>query len=168
VETVPFTGRADITTYTLRDAPVLASMLSLASFTGFFDTLRGNGIVFTKFRTPFTLHKDVLTIKEAKTHGDALGMTIDGTITFPKQSMDLKGTIVPSYSLNTVLGKVPVIGAALMGGEGKGLLAASYSITGLTSDPQVSVNPLSILTPGFLRGLFDIFDKPTEVEEVEE
>ena len=162
-------ANADITAYTVKHAPVLAKILSLVSFTGFLDTLQGKGIIFTKLRAPFTLSNDVLTVHDAKTHGDAMGMTLDGTITFPKQTLDLHGTIVPSYSLNTVLGKVPLIGAALMGGEGKGIFAASYNIKGSGAEPDVNVNPLSILTPGFLRGLFDIFDTPTKsVDEDEE
>jgi hypothetical protein len=161
-------ARADITAYTVKDAPVLAKILSLASLSGFFDTLRGKGILFHKLRAPFTLSKDLLTVTEAKTYGDAIGMTIEGNIIFPKQTLDLHGTIVPSYSLNTVLGNVPIIGAALMGGEGKGVFAASYSIKGSGNEPEVSVNPLSILTPGFLRGLFDIFDRPTRTTDDEE
>lgn len=161
-------ARADISSYTIKNAPVLAKMLSLASLTGFFDTLQGNGIIFNKLRAPFTLTKDVLTVKDAKTYGDAMGMTIEGTITFPKQTLDLSGTIVPSYSANTVLGKIPLIGNALMGGEGQGIFAASYSIKGSGNEPEVRVNPLSILTPGFLRGLFDIFDSPSKTDDEEE
>ncbi len=161
-------ANADVNAYTVKNAPVLAKILSLASLSGIFDTMRGKGIEFVKLRAPFTLSNDVITVHDAKTHGDAIGMTIDGTITFPKQTLDLHGTIVPSYSLNTVLGNVPFIGAALMGGEGKGIFAASYTIKGLGSEPEVSVNPLSILTPGFLRGLFDIFDRPAKTDDENE
>jgi hypothetical protein len=42
----------------------------------------------------------------------------------------------------------------LLGGEGQGLFAANYQVTGSAADPQVSVNPLSALAPGFLRRLF--------------
>lgn len=163
-----FKGKADITEYKVKDAPVLAKILSLASLTGFFDTLQGNGIVFSKLRAPLTLANDVITVTDAKTHGDAMGMTIDGTITFPKRTLDLEGTIVPSYSLNSVLGKVPIVGMVLTGGEGQGVFAARYSIKGSGNEPKVSVNPLSILTPGFLRGLFDILDKPKKEKDKEE
>jgi len=37
------------------------------------------------------------------------------------------------------------------------LFAATYSLSGSCDDPSVSVNPLAALTPGFLRGLFGIF-----------
>ena len=42
------------------------------------------------------------------------------------------------------------------GGEGGGLIGVVYSVEGSMDDPEVSVNPLSALAPGFLRGLFEI------------
>src|SRR5207248_3083421 len=63
------------------------------------------------------------------------------------------GTIVPAYALNSILGIVPIIGPALLGGEGQGLFAANYQVTGSAADPQVSVNPLSAFVPGLLRRL---------------
>jgi hypothetical protein len=47
-----------------------------------------------------------------------------------------------------------VIGRIFTSERGGGLFAASYSVRGPTADPDVSVNPLSVLAPGFLRGLF--------------
>jgi hypothetical protein len=37
------------------------------------------------------------------------------------------------------------------------VFAASYALHGPLADPNVSVNPLAALTPGFLRGLFGLF-----------
>ncbi len=150
-------GTFNVTDYTLKNAPVLARMLSLASITGFLDTLSGNGIAFKKLVVPFTLQNDVITVKDGRAFGSAMGLTADGTITFPASQLKLEGTIVPSYTLNNVVGKVPLLGNILMGGEGQGVFAANYSMKGNTDDPSVTVNPLSILTPGFLRHLFDVF-----------
>ncbi|MDE3016869.1 MAG: AsmA-like C-terminal domain-containing protein [Pseudomonadota bacterium] len=157
-------GALDINEHVVKDAPILAKILSLASLTGFFDTLQGNGIRFTRLHIPFTLTKDVITLKDAKTHGDAIGMTADGTITFPERTLDIQGTIVPSYTLNNLIGHVPLVGHLLTGGEGQGIFAARYSVRGSQNNPDVTVNPLSMLTPGFLRGVFDIFDMPPEKE----
>jgi hypothetical protein len=150
-------GTLRIHDYTLKNTPVLAKILSLASLTGFFDTLSGNGIAFKKLEAPYSLRNDVITLKDARAYGPAMGMTADGTISFPQSSLLLEGTIVPSYTLNNVVGKVPVLGDLLMGGEGQGVFAARYAMKGNSDDPEVSVNPLSILTPGFLRKLFDVF-----------
>jgi hypothetical protein len=65
---------------------------------------------------------------------------------------------VPAYVVSQVIGEIPLIGRILTGGEGEGLFAATYRAKGPLDDPQVSVNPLAALAPGFLRGLFNIFD----------
>jgi hypothetical protein len=114
---------------------------------------------------PFTLKDDAVTIEEAKTIGAARGLTASGTITFPKNRLDINGTVVPSYTLNTVVDKVPLLGSILTGGKGEGVFAARYSVKGSQQDRDVSVNPLSMLTPGFLRGLFDILDEPKKKPE---
>ncbi len=155
-------GKLEISEHTIKNAPLLGKVLSLASLTGLIDTLQGNGIRFKELSIPFTLNDDVITIEKGKTYGSAIGITVDGTITFPKKFLDLQGTVVPSYSLNSVFGKVPLLGEMLTGGEGQGVFAARYSIKGVEDKAEVSVNPLSILTPGFLRGLFDIFDQPVK------
>lgn len=150
-------GTLWIQDYTLVNAPVLAKMLSLASLTGFFDTLSGKGIGFKKLKAPYVLEHDVITLRDAKTYGSAMGLSASGTITFPATDLALDGTIVPSYTLNNVVGKVPLIGDILTGGEGQGVFAARYTMKGDSDNPDVSVNPLSILTPGFLRNMFDAF-----------
>ena len=75
-ETGALQGVVDVKDYTLKDAPILAKLLSLASLTGFFDTLTGQGIGFKKLNIPFTLENDVVTIKDAKTYGPAIGLTV--------------------------------------------------------------------------------------------
>jgi hypothetical protein len=41
--------------------------------------------------------------------------------------------------------------------KGGGVIAARYSVRGPLESPEVTVNPLSTFTPGFLRNLFNIF-----------
>jgi hypothetical protein len=53
-----------------------------------------------------------------------------------------------------VLGRIPLIGRLFSPEKGGGVIAARYSAEGSIDDPEVRVNPLSALTPGFLRGLF--------------
>ena len=104
---------------------------------------------------------DTITVDKGKAYGAALGIMADGDINpFQQGELDMKGTIVPSYTANSFLGKIPLLGEALVGGKGQGLIAARFSVKGTSENPQVSVNPLSLLTPGFLRNLFDVFDAP--------
>lgn len=160
----PVSGTLKIGKHTIVKAPVLTKILTIASISGALDTLQGNGIAFAKLHAPFVFSNNLLTLKEAKTFGPALGLTADGTLDLKKKQMDLHGTIVPSYTLNSVVGKIPLFGQMLTGGEGQGVFAAKYTLKGKMEDPDISINPLSILTPGFLRNLFDIFDAPAKGE----
>ncbi|MDP1670724.1 MAG: hypothetical protein Q8L63_01430, partial [Alphaproteobacteria bacterium] len=54
--------------------------------------------------------------------------------------------------------KVPVLGKILLGGENEGIFAINYSASGSSDNPDIFVNPLSALTPGFLRKIFELGD----------
>jgi len=64
--------------------------------------------------------------------------------------------LVPSYTVNSILGDIPLIGNIMVGKKGEGMFALNYSVKGPFAKTQVSINPLSALTPGFLRRIFDV------------
>jgi hypothetical protein len=64
--------------------------------------------------------------------------------------MNIEGTAIPLSDINKILGKIPLIGDLLLGGN-SGLIAATYGIHGKTEQPEVIVNPLSVLAPGIVR-----------------
>ena len=70
----------------------------------------------------------------------------------------LHGTIVPAYTINSLLGNIPILGEIFVGEKGSGVFAARYAIKGSLDDPTVTVDPLAALTPGFLRNIFSILD----------
>lgn len=152
----PLEGRIEAQDYVLRDAPVMAKLLSLASFTGISNVLSGDGLKFKRLVGEFKLEHDVMSTELIRAYGNALGLTAKGTLDFGQDAIDLEGTVVPAYTVNRILGEIPLLGSLLVGGEGEGLVAVVYGIDGRLSDPQVSVNPLSVLTPGFLRGVFGV------------
>lgn len=157
--THPLKGKLTVSTHTIENAPILAKLLSLASIIGIPDLLLGGGgIAFEQLIAPFTLENDVITLTEAKTYGASIGLTAEGTITFPGKRLEINGAVAPANTINRIIGSVPLVGDVLTGG-GEGIIAARYTVTGKPSDPNVSVNPLSVLTPGFLRGIFNVFDK---------
>ncbi len=146
-------GHVDGESYNLIRAPGLARVLSLTSLSGIGSMLAGSGIPFTTLRGDFAYSEDRVVLESLLAYGGAIGVTANGRLELGPKRLDIQGTIVPAYALNSVIGNVPVIGSLLLGGEGQGLFAANYRVTGSATDPQVSVNPLSALTPGFLRRL---------------
>ena len=106
---------------------------------------------------PFHYADGVLQIDGARAFSSSLGLTAHGTVDTSHDHMDLQGTVVPAYVLNAMLGRIPLIGRVFSAEQGGGLLAVNYALRGAIANPGISVNPLSALTPGFLRGLFHIF-----------
>jgi len=161
----PLEARIDATDYLLVEAPVLAQLLTVASLTGIYDLLQGEGIRFQRLTGEFALQDGVLDTELIRAYGAALGLTMKGRIDFDALHSDLEGTLVPAYSVNRVLGQIPLLGPILTGGEGEGFLAVTYAIDGPLGNPEITVNPLSALAPGFLRGLFGLFEGGTPSDE---
>jgi uncharacterized protein involved in outer membrane biogenesis len=159
-------GHVDGDDYNLIRAPGLAKVLSLTSLNAIGSMLAGSGIPFSTLRGDFAYSEDRLVLENLLAYGGALGVTANGLLELGPHRLDIQGTIVPAYTLNSIIGNVPVLGSLLLGGEGQGLFAANYRATGSAADPQISVNPLSALTPGFLRRLFQPnFGIPPSVQE---
>jgi len=151
-------GIAGISNFQVVDAPVLARLLSVAALTGILDELRGGGISFSTLRLPFSYANSQLAIDDGEMYGSSLGLTAKGTYSFANASLDVNGTVVPAYAINSMLNSIPLIGDILTGGErGSGIFAATYTFRGPIATAEPSVNPLAALTPGFLRHIFDIF-----------
>ncbi|HEV2301005.1 MAG TPA: AsmA-like C-terminal domain-containing protein [Stellaceae bacterium] len=144
-------GQIDGSDYRLMRAPPLAQILALASLDAFNGMLVGSGIPFGSLKGRFSYGDGRLTLDDLVASGSAIGATATGYVDLARDRLDVQGTIVPAYMLNSIIGNVPVLGSLLLGGEGQGLIAANYQLAGPIATPQVSVDPLSALTPGFMR-----------------
>ncbi|MBT4006204.1 MAG: hypothetical protein HOM66_03925 [Rhodospirillales bacterium] len=153
-------GKFEVRKFRMVHAPALANLLAVASLTGTLDTLSGEGIAFSMADIPFTKAGNDLRLGRSRVYGNALGFTAKGWIDLEKNSLDVTGTVVPAYTLNAVFGNIPLLGPLLTGEKGSGIFAATYRMKGKIENPDVTINPLATLAPGFLRGLFGIFDAP--------
>lgn len=154
----PLSGAAEITDFAVRDAPALAKFLQAVSVYGLVQAFSGPDLAFAELVAPFTLKGDILELSDARTYNASLGMTARGRVDLARQVIDLQGTIVPAYVLNSLLGRIPLLGRLLSPEKGGGLFAATWTMRGPLADPDVGVNPLAAITPGFLRGIFGIFN----------
>lgn len=153
-DAAPLDGTIQMTDYVMLDAPVLGHILSAMSLGGMLQLLRGEGLTFGKLDGRFHKAGSVITVSDLRTAGGALGLTLDGDLDLGRKKVAMRGTIVPVYGINRIIGQIPVLGDLLSGGEGQGIFAATWDVSGSISDPSVSVNPLAVLAPGFLRNLF--------------
>lgn len=149
-----YSGSLVIKRFRIRNAPVLTRLLALASITGIGDALSSDaGLEFERLETPIRLQGRRIGIGPGRAFGNSIGITFRGEFDRNNDTVEIDGVLVPAYYVSRVLRKIPIIGDLLTGG-GEGLFAASYELKGPADSPRTAVNPLSVLAPGFLRGLF--------------
>lgn len=137
--------------------PAMAQLLSSAgSLTGLVDTLNGDGISFSVLEAEMAYANDRVTFSEGAMRGPALGLTGSGSYDITRDNLDVDGVVAPSPMLNlSMLGEVPVLGNLLVSRRGEGVFGMTYAINGHAAQPRVGVNPVSALTPGILRRIFE-------------
>ena len=145
-----YVGHARIRDFSLHGTPPLAKLLTVASFTGMVNLLRGEGMAFSHFDAPFSLRNGILRIDDGKTYGNVMGITFIGAYNLGNDNLTFEGTFAPAYGLNTMIGRIPLIGRLLAGKDGT-VFVADYSMTGNASNPNISLNPLSALSPSSLK-----------------
>ena len=139
-----------IDNFKVKEVPVFAKLLSLASLQGIADLLTGEGIRFTDFEMEFSNEKGLTTIKEMYAIGPAVSIMMDGYID-SKKLVSLRGTLVPATTINRTIASIPLLGKILVGKKsGEGVFGVSFKIKGPPKDLKTTVNPIKTLTPRFI------------------
>lgn len=147
-----YQGRAKIGTIRVQNASVLAELLSAISVVGVLEQLNGSGLVFTQTEVDFRLTPDAVEVTRGSAIGASLGVSMAGIYSSETKALALQGVISPIYLLNGI--------GSFLTRKGEGFFGFNYKIRGTVDMPKISVNPLSILTPGMFR---DLFRKPAPV-----
>jgi AsmA-like protein/uncharacterized protein DUF3971 len=155
----PLAGTAELDGFAVRNAPALGKLLQAMTLYGVVEALQGgDGLAFARLVAPFALTREALGLDDARAFSASLGVTAKGRILRERGVVDIEGTVVPAYFFNQLLGNIPILGRLFSPERGGGVFAATYRVQGPLPDPNVTVNPLAALTPGFLRGLFGLAD----------
>lgn len=141
-----YDGEFQISDLRLRKAPAMAKLLDAISVVGLLDQLDGPGIKFASVDGRFRLTPGQIRIHEAAAVGGSIGLSASGSYQLDTKELDVEGVISPVYFLNAI--------GSIFSRRGEGLFGFNYRVAGSTDDPKVSVNPLSILTPGMFREIF--------------
>ena len=139
-----------IDNFKVKEVPIFAKLLSLASLQGIADLLTGEGIRFTDFEMKYSNEKDLTTIEEMYAIGPAVSILMDGYIQSEKL-VSLRGTLVPATTINRSISSIPFFGKILIGDKtGEGVFGVSFKIKGPPKDLKTTVNPIKTLTPRFI------------------
>lgn len=152
-----YEGEFTITDTRLVDAPAMAELLSAVSVVGLLDQLSGPGIRFSKVEGRFRLAPSSVTLYRSSAISASMGVSLDGYYDTAAGTIDMQGVLSPFYLLNS-------IGRIFSAREGEGLVGFNFTLKGKFDNPDVQINPLSILTPGAFREIFRR-PPPTRPEE---
>ena len=155
-----FDGFLKVENFKIVDQPFFARLLSAGSFTGLDDLMRGEGITFTKLEQVVHGRGDIITLSDGRAAGPSIGLTMQGTYDRANAKIDVNGTIVPLYGLNSIFEDIPLVSDILGSKNGEGIFAVTYGVRGPVDELKVAVNPISVLAPGFLRKIFQVGSTP--------
>jgi len=162
----PQAGVVQIRDFTLRNEPALSSIMAQGPEPAEPEPPRGRkapaaapgqatgSVTFDRMRANFVRSGSRVDFSDAAISNAALGFTLSGWLDTGRERTDINGTFVPLYGLNNVAAQLPIVGPLLGGGNNEGLFAVNFRVSGRLSSPDVTVNPLSAIAPGFLRKLF--------------
>ncbi|MBI1171225.1 hypothetical protein GC209_07470 [bacterium] len=141
-----YDGKAMIRHIRVNNGSVMADLLSAISVIGLLQQLGGEGIVFERAEAQFHITPIVIDIQKGSAIGASMGVSLEGLYHSDTSALDMRGVVSPIYLLNGI--------GSILTRKGEGLFGFAYRLRGSAAKPVVSVNPLSILTPGMFRDLF--------------
>ncbi|MFN3280084.1 MAG: hypothetical protein ACK40I_00185 [Tabrizicola sp.] len=153
-----YNGKASFERLRVQGAPALAELLSAISVVGLLEQMNGSGLAFNTGEVTFVMTPKGVEITQGSAVGASLGISFAGLYLSGSGRIDLQGVISPIYLVNGV--------GQILTRRGEGLFGFNYRLTGTAEAPNVSVNPLSVLTPGMFREIFR--QRPPSLSDVSE
>ncbi|WP_353270384.1 AsmA-like C-terminal domain-containing protein [Wolbachia endosymbiont (group A) of Myopa testacea] len=152
-------GMLSISNFYIKDAPLLTTLLSMSSLPGIVNAIKDEGVYFYKCNVPFSYKDGSVEIEESWLEGSELGISTIGKLDIRNYKFQVEGQVIPAYSINKSLLKIPIIGKLLTGGKSRGIVSIDYKASGDDKNNNVSVDLISSLTPNLLKRLLGVFDR---------
>jgi hypothetical protein len=170
-------GEATVANFVLRDEATFRELVAAGRPRGAEDgaaAIDPSVARFQKMTAAFVRSPGKLAIENAVIYNPIMGITTQGVVDFEHNDIDVSGSFVPAYQVNTILTNIPLVGLILSGGQHEGVFGVAYRVHGPMSGPTLTVNPLSAMAPGILHRILGAIDgtttragapEPTEVGE---
>ncbi len=160
----PFLGPVNLTNFTVVNEPRLAKMVSnvrrqvrdeKGKLTNSIPAETDKRITFQLAQAKIKKGDGYLDLKDAIIRNTAIGLSMEGTLYNKKDTMNIKGTFMPANAVNLAVSAIPIIGKIFANGKDRALIGITYQLKGARTNPELLVNPLSIVTPGFFNKVFE-------------
>lgn len=160
----PFTGPVRASNFIIEGEPRIAALVSEpveAAERGAIaevDSLRRIDVQRVRFQEARgTIEKGdtYLRVTDGIFNNSQIGLTFDGIVFDKSDRMDLVGTFLPAIGLSRAIGSIPFVGEILGNGRDSGLIGMTFRLSGPMRNPQIEVNPMSLVAPGVFRKVFE-------------
>jgi hypothetical protein len=138
--------------FELANPPVLVRLLGLLSLP---QLIAGtDSVLFDKASIPLRLDHDFVYLDNVTMEGPSMSLRLNGSYNRVTKTLDIDGNLAPAIPFNRLVSKIPLLGTILTGSQ-DGVVVADFSLKGSSDAPDISVHPLSVLTPGLLKDVFN-------------
>lgn len=161
----PFTGPVRATDFIIEGEPRIAALVSQpveaaerGANIGEIDTFRRievQRVRFQEARGSIEKGETYLRVSDGIFNNSQIGLTFDGIVFDKSDRMDLVGTFLPAIGLSRAIGSIPFVGEILGNGRDSGLIGVTFRLSGPMRNPQIEVNPMSLVAPGVFRRVFE-------------
>ena len=134
------------------NAPLLANFFSLFSLDGFAQKLKDGGIIFNNFSANYIHENDKIKIIDSLLKGSELGIQFDSVIGLNDDYFLMNGSIIPAYTINTLITKFPIVGDIVTAGSPEdGLIGAKFKVEKVNDEYEIFYNPISVFVPNIIK-----------------
>jgi hypothetical protein len=125
-------------------------------------------IDFDRMRIPFSVGHGQFVLSESYLRGPVMGMTLRGKIDYKLGRVNLGGTYIPLQGVNAAICDLPIFGQIVAGANCEGILGITFALQGSNKNPEVIVNPLSLVAPGIFRDIFQMTSPNPKIQARDE
>ena len=134
------------------DAPFLANFITLFSLQGLAQKLKDGGIIFESLKGKYEFSNDKLRVVDSLLKGSELGIQFDTVVGFENDYFLTTGSVIPAYTINTLLTKFPIVGDIITAGSPEdGLIGAKFKVEKEDDEYKISYNPISVFVPNLIK-----------------
>ena len=134
------------------EAPFLANFITLFSLQGLAQKLKDGGIIFESLEGKYEFSNDKLRVVDSLLRGSELGIQFDTVVGFENDYFLTTGSVIPAYTINTLLTKFPIVGDIITAGSPEdGLIGAKFKVEKEDDEYKISYNPISVFVPNLIK-----------------
>lgn len=147
--------------YHVKKASTLAKILSLASITkisleGISNLFSSEGIRFKSLNCNLDFAFSYTQINSCAMTGPTLAINFKGDVNLVSEKIKVDGVLVPENIIDKILHNIPIINKIFESDDH--VVGITFTVTGNPDDPDINVNPLSAVTPSFIKKIFSSND----------